>query len=178
MLEILGSAAGGAAVAAVTTFTSENREKEIERIQTSEGLIPLGAAVAGDAILHSIPGINVLFSLLAEPVSSLCPALCCLPDPCVLTAGRPDNQCCACHAPQVGAACGVAYLMSIVLSAPSVDPNTLAPEGTVLNAKKAQDSRAALRVPFTQIISTVIKVRFFACLARMCYSGTRCWEAR
>ncbi len=33
----------------------------------------------------------------------------------------------------------------------------LAAQGTVLNAQKANDSRAALRVPFTQIISTALK---------------------
>ncbi|KXZ49285.1 hypothetical protein GPECTOR_22g879 [Gonium pectorale] len=112
-LNLLGSAASGAAVAAVTTFTSENRDKEIERIQTVDGAVPIGAAVVADAVLHSVPGFNVLFSLLAEPA---------------------------------GAAAGVAYMMTLILSAPSVDPNTLAPEGTVLNAKKAADSRAAIRV--------------------------------
>lgn len=124
-LNLLGSAAAGAAVAAVTTFTSENRDKEIERIQTVDGAVPIGAAVVADAVLHSVPGFNVLFSLLAEPA---------------------------------GAAAGVAYMMTLILSAPSVDPNTLAPEGTVLNAKKAADSRAAIRVPFTRLIPTAIKV--------------------
>jgi hypothetical protein len=57
-----------------------------------------------------------------------------------------------------GAAAGVAYMMTLVLSAPSVDPATLAPKGTVLNAEKAQDSRGSVRVPFTQIIPTAIKV--------------------
>lgn len=58
-------------------------------------LAPIGGAVVADAIAHSIPGLNILFSLLAEPV---------------------------------GAACGVAYMMSLVLSAPAVDPKTLAPQ--------------------------------------------------
>ncbi len=40
-----------------------------------------------------------------------------------------------------GAAAGVAYLMTLVLSSPSVDPKTLAPSGTVLNAKKARQER-------------------------------------
>ncbi|GLC49172.1 hypothetical protein PLESTB_000190300 [Pleodorina starrii] len=124
-LNIIGSGLAGAAVAAVTTYTSENRDKEIERIQTLDGALPIGAAVAADAIAHSIPGLNVLFSLLAEPA---------------------------------GAAAGVAYMMTLILSAPSVDPNTLAPEGTVLNAKKATDSRAAIRVPFTRLIPTAMKV--------------------
>ncbi|KAG2443758.1 hypothetical protein HXX76_002104 [Chlamydomonas incerta] len=124
-VNILGSGLAGAAVAAVTTFTSENKDKEIERIQTVEGALPIGAAIAADAIVHSIPGLNVLFSLLLEPA---------------------------------GAAAGVAYMMTLILSAPSVDPNTLAPEGTVLNAKKAADSRAAIRVPFTRLIPTAMKV--------------------
>lgn len=58
----------------------------------------------------------------------------------------------------LGAAAGVAYMMTLVLSSQQVDPKTLAPEGTVLNAQKANDSRASLRVPFTQIIPTAIKV--------------------
>jgi hypothetical protein len=57
-----------------------------------------------------------------------------------------------------GAAAGVAYMFSLVLSAPSVDPSTLAPEGTVLDAKKAEDSRGFVRVPFTQIIPTALDV--------------------
>lgn len=58
-------------------------------------MAPIGAAIVTDAVVHSIPGINVLLGLLSEPV---------------------------------GAAAGVAYMMSLVLSAPSVDPKTLAPE--------------------------------------------------
>jgi len=61
-----------------------------------------------------------------------------------------------------GAAAGVAYMMSLVLSAPAVDPATLAPKGTVLNAEKANDARAAVRVPFTQIIPTALKVVDFS----------------
>lgn len=48
---------------------------------------------------------------------------------------------------------------SLVLSAPAVDPSTLAPKGTILAAEKAQDSRATVRVPFTQVIPTLLKVR-------------------
>ncbi|GFR47494.1 hypothetical protein Agub_g9223, partial [Astrephomene gubernaculifera] len=124
-LNLIGSGLAGAAVAAVTTYTSENKDKEIERIQTVDGALPIGAAIVADAVLHSLPGLNILFSLLAEPA---------------------------------GAAAGVAYMMTLILSAPSVDPTTLAPEGTVLNAKKAADSRAAIRVPFTRLIPTAIKV--------------------
>eukprot|EP00878_Enallax_costatus_P000923 GHUV01001053.1.p2 GENE.GHUV01001053.1~~GHUV01001053.1.p2 ORF type:complete len:250 (+),score=69.27 GHUV01001053.1:202-951(+) len=61
-----------------------------------------------------------------------------------------------------GAAAGVAYMMTLVLSAPAVDPSTLAPKGTVLNAEKASDARAAVRVPFTQIIPTALKVVDFS----------------
>lgn len=57
-----------------------------------------------------------------------------------------------------GAAAGVAYMFSLVLSAPSVDPSTLAPEGTVLDAKKAEDSRGFVRVPFTDIVPTALEV--------------------
>lgn len=32
-------------------------------------------------------------------------------------------------------------------------------QGTILNAQKANDSRSALRVPFTQLLNTAIKVR-------------------
>lgn len=124
-VNIFASGFCGAAAAAVTIATAENRDKEIERIQTVEGATPIAAAIAADAIAHSIPGLNVLFSLLAEPA---------------------------------GAAAGVAYMMSLVLSSPAVDPDTLAPKGTVINAEKAQDSRGSVRVPFTQIIPTVIKV--------------------
>lgn len=49
-------------------------------------------------------------------------------------------------------------MMTLVLSAPAVDPSTLAPKGTVLNAEKANDARAAVRVPFTRIIPTALKV--------------------
>lgn len=124
-VNILGSGAAGAIAAAVTTFTAENRDNEIERLQTADGLIPLGAGIAADAIAHSIPVLNVLLGLLAEPA---------------------------------GAAAGVAYMMTIILSSPAVDPKTLAPQGTLLDAKKAEDSRAGVRVPFTQIIPTALRV--------------------
>ena len=38
---------------------------------------------------------------------------------------------------QPRAQAGVAYLMSVLLSSPSVDPNNLAPKGTVINAETA-----------------------------------------
>lgn len=125
LVEILASSVSAAAVAAVTTFTSEKRDDEIERLQTPEGLAPLGAALAADAVAHSIPGLGALLSLVTEPA---------------------------------GAAAGVAYLFTLVLSSPKVDPKTLAPAGTVLNAKKADDVRAAVRVPFTRIIPTALSV--------------------
>lgn len=56
----------GAAAAGVTIVTSENRDKEIERIQTVDGALPIGAAIIGDAVLHSIPGFNVLFQLIGN----------------------------------------------------------------------------------------------------------------
>jgi hypothetical protein len=124
-LELFGSVAAGAVVAAITTATNENREEEFERIKTVEGAIPIAAAIGADAVAHSLPGLNVLLSLASEPA---------------------------------GAAAGVAYLMSIVLSSPSVDPKTLAPEGTVLDAKKAADIRGAVRVPFTRIGPTALAV--------------------
>jgi hypothetical protein len=37
LLELLGSGVGAAAVTAVTTFTSENRDAEIERLQVRHG---------------------------------------------------------------------------------------------------------------------------------------------
>ena len=64
-LSLFSSAAAGAVVAAVTIATSENRDSEIERVQTVEGALPLGAAVLADAVAHSIPGLNVLLSLIA-----------------------------------------------------------------------------------------------------------------
>lgn len=60
-----------------------------------------------------------------------------------------------------GAAAGVAYMMSLVLSSPAVDPATLAPKGTILNAEKADDSRGRVRVPFTRIVSTALEVTDF-----------------
>jgi hypothetical protein len=69
-VNILGSCVAGAAVAAVTTFTSENKDSEIERIQTVDGALPIGAAVVADAVAHSIPGLNILFSLLSEPLGA------------------------------------------------------------------------------------------------------------
>lgn len=124
-VNLISSTAAAAAVTAVVTATSETRDKDIERLQTVEGALPFVAAAAVDAVTHSIPGLNVLLSLLAEPA---------------------------------GAAAGVAYMFSLVLSAPSVDPATLAPEGTVLGAKKASDSRAFVRVPFVDIVPTALKV--------------------
>ena len=58
----------------------------------------------------------------------------------------------------MGAAAGVAYMMSLILSSPAVDPATLAPKGTVLNAEKAADARGAVRVPFTRILPTALNV--------------------
>lgn len=75
------------------------KPKEIERIQTPDGYIPIAAAIGADAIAHSIPGLNILLQLVSEPA---------------------------------GAAAGVAYMMTILLSSTAVDPTTLAPKGTLL----------------------------------------------
>jgi hypothetical protein len=124
-VNLIGSAAAAAAVGAAITVTAEDTDGELKRLQTVAGAAPLAAAAVADAVAHSIPGLNALLSLVAEPA---------------------------------GAAAGVAYLFTLVLSAPAVDPNTLAPAGTVLDAKKADDARAAVRVPFTQIVPTALKV--------------------
>eukprot|EP00882_Tetradesmus_deserticola_P003696 GHRQ01003910.1.p1 GENE.GHRQ01003910.1~~GHRQ01003910.1.p1 ORF type:complete len:253 (+),score=96.08 GHRQ01003910.1:174-932(+) len=128
-VNLIASAACGAMATAVTLVTAEDTDAEVERIKTLEGATPVAAAIAVDAIAHSIPGLNILLQLVAEPT---------------------------------GAAAGVAYMMSLVLSAPAVDPSTLAPKGTVLNAEKANDARAAVRVPFTQIIPTALKTVDFS----------------
>ena len=123
----IASAIAGAAVSTVVIATSENRDEQIEKVKAldTQTLIPFGGAIIADVVAHSIPGLNVLLGLLAEPA---------------------------------GAAAGVAYMFSLVLSAPSVDPATLAPEGTVINAKKADDSRGFVRVPFPEIVPTLLKV--------------------
>ncbi|KAL6759371.1 hypothetical protein V8C86DRAFT_2574450 [Haematococcus lacustris] len=126
-LNVLSSLAACTVVAGVTLATSETRDRDLEKLQELDTwtVAPLGAAVVADAVLHSVPLLNVVYGLLAEPL---------------------------------GAAAGVAYMMTLVLSAPAVDPATLAPKGTVLNAEKATDSRGSLRVPFTRLVSTAIKV--------------------
>ncbi len=91
---------------------AQDRDTELERIQTLEGATPLAAAVAADALAHSLPGLN----LLLTPASEL-----------------------------FGAAAGVAYLMSVLLSSPSVDPGNLAPRGTVINAETAAARAPARR---------------------------------
>lgn len=44
------------------------RTQEIERVQTLEGALPIGAALLADAVAHSIPGLSVLLTLLSEPI--------------------------------------------------------------------------------------------------------------
>lgn len=124
-VNLLSSVTAGAAVTAVVTLTSEDKDKMIESLQSVEGAAPFVGAAVVDAVAHSIPGFNLLLNLASEPL---------------------------------GAAAGVAFMFSLVLSAPSVDPSTLAPEGTVLDAKKADDVRAAVRVPFTKILPTTLDV--------------------
>lgn len=58
----------------------------------------------------------------------------------------------------VGAACGVAYMMSMLLSASAIDPETLAPKGTVLSVETAKDNSSGVRKPFTRIIPTTLAV--------------------
>eukprot|EP00199_Chlamydomonas_sp_CCMP681_P005710 CAMPEP_0119106872 /NCGR_PEP_ID=MMETSP1180-20130426/6702_1 /TAXON_ID=3052 ORGANISM="Chlamydomonas cf sp, Strain CCMP681" /NCGR_SAMPLE_ID=MMETSP1180 /ASSEMBLY_ACC=CAM_ASM_000741 /LENGTH=246 /DNA_ID=CAMNT_0007092271 /DNA_START=119 /DNA_END=859 /DNA_ORIENTATION=+ len=127
VINLLASTSAVAVVAGITLATHENRDKELEKLMNLDTptLIPIGAALAVDAITHSIPGLSVIFNLVSEPL---------------------------------GAAAGVAYMMSLILSTARVDPKTLAPEGTILGAQKAEDSRAALRVPFTSVIQTALKV--------------------
>jgi len=124
-INLFSSGAASAIVAGVTLATAPNRDGEIARIQTVDGAVPLGAAVAADAIAHSIPGLNVLFGLAAEPA---------------------------------GAAIAVSYMMSVLLSAKSIDPQTLAPSGTLLNQETAADSSAGARVPYTKIVPTLLAV--------------------
>jgi len=56
VLEAITSAVALAVPVAVTALTAEDTDKEVARLQTADGLIPLGAAVAADAVAHSIPG--------------------------------------------------------------------------------------------------------------------------
>jgi hypothetical protein len=56
VVEAVISAVALAVPVAVTALTAEDTDKEVARLQTADGLIPLGAAVAADAVAHSIPG--------------------------------------------------------------------------------------------------------------------------
>jgi len=103
----------------------QDTDAAVAKLQTQAGIVPVAAGLVGDAAFHSIPGINLLFQLLAEPA---------------------------------GAACGVSYMMLLLLSSAAVDPATLAPKGTVVNAEKATDNRKLVRVPFSRIIPTALKV--------------------
>ena len=55
LLELLGSGVGAAAVTAVTTFTSENRDAEIERLQVLSMLVLL---MLSDALLVHKASLN------------------------------------------------------------------------------------------------------------------------
>jgi len=46
----------------------------------------------------------------------------------------------------------------ILLSSPSVNPNTLAPQGSALAAETAKDARSAVRVPYSQVVKTALSV--------------------
>lgn len=63
-VNLILSGACGAAATAVTVYTSENRDAEIQRIQTVEGALPVAGALFLDAAMHSVPGLNALFQLL------------------------------------------------------------------------------------------------------------------
>jgi hypothetical protein len=67
-------------------------------------------------------------------------------------------------------------MMTLVLSSTAVDPDTLAPKGTVLNAETATDSRAGIRVPFTQIVDTALKVS--VCVGLWWWAGGKACESR
>ncbi|CAG9459992.1 unnamed protein product [Pedinophyceae sp. YPF-701] len=58
----------------------------------------------------------------------------------------------------VGAAAGVAYMMSILLSAQAIDSATLAPKGTLANVETAKDNSAAVRVPFRDVVPTALSI--------------------
>jgi hypothetical protein len=59
---------------AVSIVTAEKSDDEFVRTKSVEGLIPIGAAVAADAIAHSIPGedLTFLFFLSRVLLSPLC----------------------------------------------------------------------------------------------------------
>ncbi|KAJ9534131.1 hypothetical protein QJQ45_002128 [Haematococcus lacustris] len=147
-LNVLSSLAACTVVAGVTLATSETRDRDLEKLQELDTwtVAPLGAAVVADAVLHSVPLLNVVYGLLAEPLGAAAGLQ------LSLTLLSPPWP------PALLLSPGVAYMMTLVLSAPAVDPATLAPKGTVLNAEKATDSRGSLRVPFTRLVSTAIKV--------------------
>lgn len=59
---------------AVSIVTAEKSDDEFVRTKSVEGLIPIGVAVAADAIAHSIPGedLSFLFFLSRVLLSPLC----------------------------------------------------------------------------------------------------------
>ena len=44
----------------------QDRDGELERIKSVEGAAPLAAAVAADALAHSLPGLNLLLAPASE----------------------------------------------------------------------------------------------------------------
>ena len=55
-VNVIESAAAITIPVAVSIVTAEKSDDEFVRTKSVEGLIPIGAAVAADAIAHSIPG--------------------------------------------------------------------------------------------------------------------------
>lgn len=62
-VNVIESAVAIAIPVAVSIVTAEKSDDEFMRTKSAEGLIPIGAAVAADAVAHSIPGALALFFL-------------------------------------------------------------------------------------------------------------------
>ena len=60
-VNVIESAVAIAIPVAVSIVTAEKSDDEFMRTKSAEGLIPIGAAVAADAVAHSIPGELALF---------------------------------------------------------------------------------------------------------------------
>jgi hypothetical protein len=169
---IFASGAAGAAAVAVTLITAEDTDKEIERIKTVEGALVRASQGAGRVRCFDVgrgarpartPTPRAAARAGPPPNPRPAPARSSRRRQPVAAAIGADaiahsipglNVLLALLSEPAGAAAGVAYMMSLVLSSPAVDPATLAPKGTILNAEKAADSRGRVRVPFTQIVPT------------------------
>ena len=88
------------------------------------------------------------------------------------------TTCSPATAEPAGAASGVAYLMTLVLSSKSVDPKTLAPEGTVLNAKKVSAYLRAVRMPQPVLCGRMVQVvRALVLLHAACRNPVIHWQS-